>query len=116
MAEVAVIVDHLVDGEAMAEQLAAVLRGGGADLGQAGSPAAGRAGDAQAQEWLCSFLYFEGGDQLLKEVGDAESQLGFASVGAEPPADFVPTPANQLFPVGGEKLVEHGRPFKFMRV
>ena len=104
---IAVVVNHLVDREAVLQQLAPVLRRRRADLGKDRPLAARLAGNVAAAQRLDGPFDPQRLDELVEEVRDAELELRVGGFRRAPLRDLQPAAVDQLIAVRGEKFVQH---------
>jgi len=107
LAEIAIIVDDLVDGETLLQQLEPVLGSGNADLRRS-APAPAGAGNLEAAQRLGSFFDLERADELGEEARYAvfERARGRRRRQAQP--DLRAAALDQLFLISREEFVQHG--------
>lgn len=106
LAQVAVIVDHLVNGEPQCEQLAAMLGRGDAHLGQSWSTA-GRPRNFPAFHRLARLLYAQGSYQLIKKHRYTVLELWFRGIPPGPFSDLISTTFGKLFRIMRKEVVQH---------
>ncbi|HEY0993303.1 MAG TPA: hypothetical protein VGD80_39900 [Kofleriaceae bacterium] len=101
LAQISVVVNDLIDGEALPEELAAVQRGCAIDV---------RAERVRIRRRLgrrCQLLGPEHLDQLVDQDGDATPELGRRRRGRRPRGHLGLASSGQLGPVTAQKRVQH---------
>jgi hypothetical protein len=107
LAEIAVVVDHLIDGEALLEELAPVQRRRAAELGAVRRQAACPAGNLAASHRLGALLQAQRLDELVEEHRYSVLQLRSGRFRHRPLSDLQPAPVDEVAAVLGQEFVQH---------
>jgi len=107
LAQVAVVVDDLVDGVTQQQQLLAMRGGANADLGQRPRVAARRARDGRARRGIVIVLCREGAGELVQEQGHPMGQLLVGRLAPGALGHLSLAPRDQFVAVVGQEMV-HG--------